>query len=382
MNPISMIAREAWHRWTGTLLALTAVAAAVTLYTGFHTTGAASDRETIRIMRDLGYNLRIIAEDADETAFWARGYAAATLPEDYVNRFAQAEGISFRHLLATVQRQIPFAGTTALFTGIAAKEVSPPGPKKTKMIYTIEPGTVYLGATIARETGLRPGARVDIGDESFKVARCLAEQGTEEDVRVYTDLDDAQRVLDMEGRINEIKALECLCQGAPDDMAGMLREQLAGILPDARVIELRAQAEIRQKQRKMSKAWFEFIMQFVVGVAAAWLAVLALLNVRERRREVGILRALGYRGEWIALLLLGKAVAAGVVAALVGFAAGTALALSVGPQIFQVTAAGIRAEYHLLFWALLVAPAFTALCALGPTIVALGRDPARTLSEE
>ena len=94
------------------------------------------------------------------------------------------------------------------------------------------------------------------------------------------------------------------------------------------------------------------------------------------------MRALGYGSGRIAQLFLGRAVAIGFLGALVGFAAGTGLALKLGPEIFRVTARAIRPSFGLLYGALIASPSFCALSALVPTTVAVTQDPAHTLRVE
>jgi len=188
----------------------------------------------------------------------------------------------------------------------------------------------------------------------------------------------------MENKINEIKALQCLCivNGRNIDDLSVLREQLARVLPDTKVVLLQSIASAREKQRLMAEEYFAFIMPFVVIVCLAWIGVLAMMNVRERRLEIGIMRALGYGSGRIALLFLGKAVATGLIGAVAGFAIGTGLALRFGPDIFKVTAGMIRPAFELLYWSLIAAPAFCALSVFVPAMAAVAQDPALILREE
>jgi putative ABC transport system permease protein len=72
----------------------------------------------------------------------------------------------------------------------------------------------------------------------------------------------------------------------------------------------------------------------------------------------------------------------GLLGALGGYAVGSALALVVGPDIFQVTAKAIKAEPFLLVWALATTPAFAAIASFIPAMLAVAQDPARSLREE
>jgi putative ABC transport system permease protein len=106
-----------------------------------------------------------------------------------------------------------------------------------------------------------------------------------------------------------------------------------------------------------------------------------MMNVRERRYEIGIMRALGYGSAKITLLFLGKALIVGVAGAVLGFGIGTILASRYGPDIFKVTAKMIKPEYWLLGWSLLAAPVFAAISSFIPTMIAVTQDPALTLHE-
>ncbi len=360
-----------------------AVVMAVALFVSFFTTGRASERETTRLMRNIGFNLRIIPKDTDIDKFWMRGFSESMMPEDYVYRLASQRGISYAHLTAILQRKIVWRGKEAIMMGISP-EISPPGKQKPSMSFTVEQGTVYVGFELARALKLRKGDIVDIFDRTFTVEKCLPESGSDDDIRIYGHLRDVQDLLNVEGGINEIKALECLCLTGDSDKSSLsiLREQIAQVLPGAKVIRIQSIATARRRQRLMVERYFAFIIPLVLIVCAAWIGVLAMVNVRERRQEIGIMRALGYGSGKIALLFLGKAAIVGTIGAVVGFGIGTALALSYGPDIFKVTAKMIEPLYGLLGWSLIAAPAFAALSSFIPSMVAVTQDPAITLREE
>lgn len=382
MKTFHLIFKEFIHRKLNSLLSLLAIVTAVALFVSFFTTGQASKRETTRLMRDMGFNLRIIPKETDMNKFWATGFSEHTMPEEYVSRFADHEGISYNHLVATLKRKVSWRGKEIILTGISPKEVSPPGKKKPPMIFTIKPGTVHVGYELANSLGIEKGDVINIFGSSFTVARRLPEMGSDDDIRIYGHLHDVQRILGMEGRINEIQALECVCfMVSPEGFRATLREQLAKVLPDAKVIEIQSIAIARQRQRWMVERYFSLIMPFVLVVCAVWIGALAMMNVRERRYEIGIMRALGYSSSKIASLFLLKAVLTGLIGAAVGFGIGTGLALSYGPEIFKVTAKMIKPLYGLLVWSIIAAPAFAALSSFIPAMLAVTQDPALTLRE-
>jgi ABC-type lipoprotein release transport system permease subunit len=132
----------------------------------------------------------------------------------------------------------------------------------------------------------------------------------------------------------------------------------------------------------MIRRHFSLILPVVLVVCAVWIGALAMINVREREYEIGILRAVGHGSGRIALLFLGKALVIGVIGALIGFAAGTALAMIYGPGIFKVTAKFLKPSYDLLLSSVIAAPAFAAISSFIPAMLAVTHDAAATLNEK
>lgn len=384
MNVLLLIYKEIVHRKVNFLLSLLAVVTAVALFVAFFTTGEGAKRETTRLMRDLGFNVRIVPKETDMEAFWASGYSAHTMPEEYVQRFANQDNIAFNHLLATLHHKGEWNGRTIIMTGLASGEVIAPGRAKSVMstTYAVEPGTVFIGHEVGRADGLKAGDTMELEGRSFIVKKRLTETGTADDIRVYLNLADAQSLLGLEGLINELKALDCMCNIPGKDTLEVLRDEIERLLPETKVIQIRDIAVAREKQRLMSERYFALIVPLVIIVAAAWIGALAAMNVRDRRSEIGVLRALGHGSERIAALFLGKAIIVGLLGALIGYALGTWVALEFGARVFQLTAGKLAAIPWLLFASLAAAPAFAALSSFIPAMMAVTQDPAQTLREE
>lgn len=383
MAVIRLVIKELWHRKFHATLSTLAIVAVVALFTAYFTTSEASRRETVRVTRDIGFNVRIIPQNTDMDQFWSRGYSDQTFPEDTVERLAKAAGVFFtyNHLVAVLQQRFQVQGKDVLLTGLAPA-ITAPGQKKQPMGYAIQSGRVLLGYQVAQRLGVKQGDRVELAGRPFVVEQCLAESGTEDDIRLFGLLSDVQQLLQLPKRINEIKAIDCLCLTADQDPLSKLRAELAKALPEAKVIQLRAIADARAKQRQMVDRYVALGTPFLLVVSAAWICVLAILNVRERKLEIGLLRALGYTSSQVAGLFLGKAAVLGIAGAALGYAIGSALSVRYGAEIFPVTAKAIQAEPRLLLWAVLAAPAFAAVASFVPAMLAVAQDPAVTLRED
>lgn len=381
MMILGLIFKEIRYRKTNFLFSLLAVTAAVALFISFFTAGKASERETARLMLSMGFNVHIISENTNTSEFLLTGLADQTMPEQYLEKLASQQAISYNHLLASLQKKISWRGFDVILTGLAA-EICPPGSKKSPISYQIEPGNLYVGYRVAQTLGLKDSDTVEIEGKKLKVAKCLSESGGADDIRIQCHLRDAQDILKLPGRISEIQAVDCLCFAPAGDPASVLRKEIGSLLPQTQVFHTRSIASARAETRQMVKNLFAVIMPLVVVACGVWIGVLAITNVRDRQQEIGIMRALGYDSGRIISLFLGKAVVIGLLGAAIGFLAGTALAMRFGPDIFKITAKTmIKPEPFLLVISLIFAPLFAAVSSFIAAMIAATYDPAVTLRE-
>ncbi len=268
-----------------------------------------------------------------------------------------------------------------ILTGISP-EIEPSGKKKAPMVFTIQPGSVYVGHEITKKYNLKKGDSISVLDKQFVITKTLTENGNTDDIRIFAPLTDVQKILHMEGKINEIKALDCLCLiDDHTDAITLLREQLDQVMPEGKLVLNQTIAVTREKQRRMFEKYFAYLIPILILVSTIWIGTLAYLNVKERIQEIGVLRALGYGSIKTALLFLGRAFIMGIIGAIFGFIIGTAFSLIYGPDIFVVTAKSIKPIYSLLFWSMLLAPLLAIVASFIPTMIAISKDPAIILRE-
>jgi len=65
VSPFRMLALEIRHRWLSFVIGLFAVTGAVALFVALLTMGRASNRETKRLMRNLGFNVLVVPGETD-----------------------------------------------------------------------------------------------------------------------------------------------------------------------------------------------------------------------------------------------------------------------------------------------------------------------------
>jgi len=374
---------------------------------------AAMDKQTKRIMRDLGVNLRIVHRDTNLGNLYT-DFVATDFPEEYVQRLAKAEQIeTIVHLIATLQQKIKWRDRTALVVGtLPVSSVAQQGENKEHMTVAVTPGTVYMGHELG--VGLKAGETIEIEGQPFEIAQVMPEYGGLQDVQMVVDLHDAQRILNKPGQINQIMALGCKCKG---DRISVIRKQLEQVLPDTTITEDVPRAEAREKQRDLVEATrtqeqervaaalaqvvanrqrqetsrvrqqrmlgslVNVTTPLVILTSALFVGLMTGMNVRERRAEVGVLRALGKSAGTIAGLFLGKAFLLGTLGGLIGAGLGYLLAplagqamLALGTNLFAVPPA-------LALATVVCAPLVTVLASYWPTWIAVRQDPAIVLMD-
>ena len=133
-------------------------------------------------------------------------------------------------------------------------------------------------------------------------------------------------------------------------------------------------------KRSRDEGLLYVIRPLIVLVAAAVVALMTWTNVRERRTEIGLLRALGRDAPSIAKLFLGKALLVGLLGGLVGCSLGLLATAVVGwANQFNMALPGATAV--LIATTLLGAPLVAAIASYLPTRVAVDQDPAVVLME-
>ena len=124
------------------------------------------------------------------------------------------------------------------------------------------------------------------------------------------------------------------------------------------------------------------VTPLIVFVCALWVGLLAWSNVRERRAEIGLLRAIGKRSGSIASLFLGKAILLGMAGGVVGCLLGYFFARWLATSVFDVTVESFTPSMLASTCAILGTPLIAAMASYLPTLAAVKQDPAVVLSGE
>ena len=361
------------------------------------------ENETRKTMKKLGFNVLILPKDQNLEDLYAKDYASKYMPEDYARQLVDSKIIMIQHLLPGLRQKIEWTeqqGRVVVLVGVRGEVSSLHRDPNELMLQPVPPGSLVVGYQLHTSLGLKTGDRVKLLGTEFTVAKLHEERGDKDDITLWANLAECQRLLKKPGMINEILALKCQCAGVGMEK---VRSEIARILPDTQAIELATKALTRAEARETAAALAQraieaerdgrarlraererfaaWLVPLVTLACTVWIGFLALSNVRERLPEIGILRALGLRSSDVFALFLGKAILIGAIGAIAGYAAGLAVSAAWSDVPRHAQAAARLSDPGLLAAVLVLAPLLSALATLVPALRAAQQDPAVALRE-
>ncbi|MDB2327127.1 MAG: ABC transporter permease [Verrucomicrobiales bacterium] len=361
--------------------------------------GADLENAMRKIMKGLGFNVVILPKDQDLQEMHLTGMINKTMPEEYVDRLANSNIVTVNHLLPTVTKKLNWPEQNdlpiVLYGTRGEVPIAHRDPKK-PLLDAVPRGSMIVGYQVGQKLSLTAGSEVTLLGKPFKILKAHGERGSIDDSTVWINLGEAQEMLGMENLIHAIQALECHCAG---DRISQIREEIISILPGTQAIERGAPALARAEARNQAKVTAqqslddeiesrgelrgqrERFASLLVPLATLGSALLmgltTLANVRQRRQEIAILGALGWRSRQVLCVFLGKALLVGIVGAVVGLIAG---ALIGGALSGSGGAVGISGATIALSFGLAIGVAL--LGSWLPALIASRQDAATVLQED
>lgn len=388
MNPFKLVIKELLYRKVSSLVILMTVIVASTVSVAIITLSKASENETRKIMREQGLNLYIFPKGTNLIDFYSVNNTE-TFPENYVDVLADSKTFdAVRHLTGILQLKYPNwidpngSRHDIVVMGYKDEAMQRFLNKQETMGFDVVKGTVHVGALLAKN--IQEGETFKIAGKDgvqheFEIAKRLVEGKGMMDQGIAFNLDDLQEILGMEGQINKIEALGCVCH---DGRINNARNQVQTIFSDLEVTEISSIADARENQRLMMNKYGSFIIPFVMLSALLISGLLFYANVTTRRYEIGILKATGKSNFFITLIILLKAIILGLAGSIAGFFIGSLIAKSFGTEIFQFTAAAIKPLWNVFGYSIFIFPVLWMLSSWIPALMATQVDAARTLSGE
>jgi putative ABC transport system permease protein len=339
-------------------IALAALIVGAMLASALLTTYADLDRKMGGEFRRYGANLVI-----------APASGVDSLPADMLER-AEKEGVAAVPYLYVVGR-VKQRDTVLGGVDFARLRRNPPLWKLTGE-WPNGPAECLAGERL----GLRPGEPVQVtvgGSTKEWFVTGVVSTGASEDSQLIASISDVRGLAQIPVRLSLIEVT------APPQQVSETRDRLAAALPDAEIRVLRAIAESTAQILLRVRGLLYAASLVILGIVTLSVATTLYAIVLERRRDIGVMKALGAGETKIAGLLVTESAALGVGGGIVGCGLGLAAAAWIGQAIYQ---SAVSVRWQVIPEVLLLTVMVAVLATLFPLRVAREVSAAVELRDE
>jgi putative ABC transport system permease protein len=250
--------------------------------------------------------------------------------------------------------------------------------KKWWKIHGAEPRNrdeVLLGNEVAVRLFKSTGDTLSINGNVVKIAGVLDETGSQDDFLIFGDLTFVQEVIKKPGVLSMIE-VSAFCNTCPIEE---IVKQISQKLPHAKVTAIK-----QTLQTKMEA--LDHFKKFSVGISIIVLLIGSLIvftnmmaSVNERKREIGIFRAIGFRKSHVIRIIFLEALIVGVIAGIVGYVFGLGFSQIIGPMITGFKGRALSIDPLLAIGAISLSSLIGILSSAYPAIHASKMDPTTAL---
>lgn len=363
----NIVFKELQHRKVRLLANFLAISLAVAVIVSVQSISSSSKVAVTKQMHKLGANMFILPRALSLADFYTADYGHLRMPESYIYRLEKAGLETVEQVKGQLSARITIRDHQAILTGIL-QEKRPGGSE------VLSQGQILLGNEIAELLNVERGRPLEIKEKEFIIAKILPEKGTIDDIRIFAPLSTVQELLG-EGRV--INLIELI--STKIDLQEKVAEEIEALLPETKVVTKKRIAQVQASTLSALKKYSLVLLIVIVFVGGLSIANYMFINVRERRREIGTLLAIGATPRLIIEVFLHKAIILGLIGGLSGYILGTGLAISLGPKIVKMA---VRPVPIWLFWSTIIAVIFSLFSSAVPARYAANLDPAQILQEE
>ncbi|MBT3273846.1 MAG: FtsX-like permease family protein [Spirochaetales bacterium] len=233
---------------------------------------------------------------------------------------------------------------------------------------------IIAGATVAEKMHLDVGSVITIGEKELTVAGVLLATGSQDDSALLAPISFVEDLLDKRGKVSLVE-VSALCSDCPiDDLVA----QISGVLPNADVQAVRA---VMEQRMLVVRQFGRFAVSiFAVLTILCGLFIFATITgaVVERRREIGVMRAVGFSGLHIIQVVLSEAMILGIIAGFAGIALTLPVLNYVLPILTEINSAVYDLPLMAMSFGILVLLSVGA--AIAPAIKASRFDPVAAIA--
>jgi putative ABC transport system permease protein len=250
--------------------------------------------------------------------------------------------------------------------------------KKWWKIHGTEPKSqedVLLGNEVAVRLFKSTGDTLSINGKGVRIAGVLDETGSQDDFLIFSDLALVQELMRKPGALSLIE-VSAFCNTCPIEE---IVKQISQKLPHAKVTAIKQTLQTKMETLDHFKKFSLGISIIVLLIGSLIVFTNMMASVNERKREIGIFRAIGFRKFHVVRIIFLEALIVAVIAGIVGYALGLGISHIMGPMITGVKGGSLFIDPLLALGAIFLSSLIGILSSAYPAIHASKMDPTTAL---
>ncbi|MBL7960609.1 ABC transporter permease [bacterium] len=232
-----------------------------------------------------------------------------------------------------------------------------------------------IGMDVTNMLHLDVNKSFEINGHSFTVTGVLGSTGSQDDGIIYISLNQAQKLFGEPGNLSLIE-VSALCYDCPIDE---IVRQISGKLPGAKVTAIKQVIESKMEAMHRFEHFSLGVSEIIVFVGMLIVFTNMTASVNDRRREIGVFRAIGFRQTHIMKIILTEALLTSSVAGIFGYFIGYGASRLVLPFITMNEQTVLPLYGDLLGFAILLAVVIGVVAGIYPAFKASRLDPSVAL---
>jgi putative ABC transport system permease protein len=302
---------------------------------------------------------------------------AQTLKDSDIPKIRQIE---VKENISTVSPKligvVEIEGKKILLTGVLFQEET--RLKKWWKVHGAVPKSrdeVLLGNEVAVRLFKSAGDLLTINGKTVSISGILDETGSQDDFLIFGDLTFVQEALKKPGALSLIE-VSAFCISCPIEE---IVSQISKALPHAKVTAIKQTLQTKMEALDHFKKFSLGVSLIVLLIGGLIVFTNMMASVNERKREIGIFRAIGFRKSHIIRIIFLEAFVVGLIGGVMGYLLGLGISYILGPVITGIKGGGVLVDPVLAVGVVFLSVAMGILSSIYPAIHASKMDPTAAL---
>jgi putative ABC transport system permease protein len=234
---------------------------------------------------------------------------------------------------------------------------------------------VLLGNEVAIRLFKSTGDNLAINGKGVRISGVLDETGSQDDFLIFGDLTFVQEVMKKPGALSLIE-VSAFCNTCPIEE---IVRQISEKLPHAKVTAIKQTLQTKMEAIDHFKKFSVAISIIVLLIGSLIVFTNMMASVNERKREIGIFRAIGFRKSHVVRIIFLEALMVGLTAGMIGYLLGLGVSQIVGPMVTGMKGGKVFFDPLLGVGAVFLSSLIGILSSAYPAIHASKMDPTTAL---